>query len=108
MSGKLSGREDKTSLGVVRPTKVIDLEIRPAEEEWKPKWQALFSQMLLFGPPQKPLLKLPFSFHYVFACKDSEKPHTAMCEDWELGVLFLSEGSSWILVANRSAAAGHK
>ena len=83
--------EDKTSLGVVRPTKVIDLEIRPAEEEWKPKWQALFSQMLLFGPPQKPLSKLPYSFHYIFECEDSEKPHTAMCEDWELGVLFLNE-----------------
>lgn len=82
---------DKTSLGVVRPQRVVDLEIRRSEGEWKPKWQALFSQLLLFGPQQKPLRKLPYSFHYIFECEDSDKPHTAMCEDWELGVLFLNE-----------------
>lgn len=82
---------DKTSLGIVRPTRVLDLEVRAADREWKPEWQGLFSQMTLFGPQQKPLAKLPFTFHYVFECEDSDKPHTAMCEDWELGVLFLKE-----------------
>ncbi len=88
---KAQWETDKTSLGVVRPKRVLDLEIRTAKEVWKPKWQSLFSQLLLFGPQQKPLRKLPYSFHYVFECEDSEKPHTAMCEDWELGVLFLKE-----------------
>ena len=83
--------EDKTSLGIVRPTRVLDLEVRPANREWKPGWQKLFAQMRLFGPPQKPLAKLPYTFHYVFECEDSDKPHKAMCEDWELGVLFLKE-----------------
>lgn len=83
--------EDGTSLGIVRPTRVLDLEIRPADHDWKPEWQKLFSQLTLFGPQQKPLHKLPYSFHYVFECSDSDKPHTAMCEDWELGVLFLRE-----------------
>ncbi|MEM9410248.1 MAG: hypothetical protein AAGA30_03990 [Planctomycetota bacterium] len=83
--------KDKTSLGIVRPTKVVDLEIRKQDEDWKPKWQTLFSQMRLFGPQQKPLTKLPYSFHYHFECEDSEKPHVAMCEDWELGTLFLGE-----------------
>ena len=83
---------DKTSLGVVRPSKVIDMEIRPVEDpEWKPEWKNLFSQMTLFGPQQKPLRKLPYTFHYVFECEDSEKPHTAMCEDWEIGPLFLRQ-----------------
>lgn len=82
---------DKTSLGIVRPKRVIDMEIRDADREWKPEWKSLFAQMRLFGPPQKPLAKLPFTFHYVFECDDSDKPHTAMCEDWELGVLFLKE-----------------
>ena len=82
---------DRVSIGIVRPTKVIDLEIRPADPEWKPEWQTLFTQLKLFGPPQKPLKKLPYTFHYVFECEDSDKPHTAMCEDWELGVLFLGE-----------------
>ena len=83
---------DRTSLGVVRPTRVVDMEIRPVEDkDWKPSWQNLFQQMTLFGPQQKPLRKIPFTFHYHFECADSEKPHVAMCEDWELGTLFLRE-----------------
>lgn len=82
---------DKTSLGIVRPTKILDLEIRDADSEWKPEWQNLFQQMMLFGPQQKPLRKIPYTFHYKFLCDDSDKPHVAMCEDWELGVLFLNE-----------------
>lgn len=82
---------DRVSLGIVRPKKILDLEIRDADPDWKPEWQNLFSQLKLFGPPQKPLKKLPYSFHYIFECEDSEKPHTAMCEDWELGTLFLKE-----------------
>ncbi len=82
---------DKTSLGVVRPTRILDMEIREADPEWKPDWKNLFAQMTLFGPQQKPLKKIPFSFHYIFECEDSEKPHVAVCEDWELGVLFLKE-----------------
>ncbi len=88
-----SYQNDKTSLGIVRPTKILDLEIREAAKEWKPEWKSLFSQMTLFGPPQKPLRKVPYTFHYVFECEDSDKPHTAMCEDWELGVLFLNEAA---------------
>jgi hypothetical protein len=84
--------QDRTSLGIVRPTRVLDMEIRPASAEWKPEWQTLFSQMTLFGPPQKPLRKIPYTFHYIFECDDSDgKTHTAMCEDWELGMLFLNE-----------------
>lgn len=84
--------QDKTSLGVVRPSRVLDLEIRPANTEWKPEWKSLFTQLTLFGPRQKPLRKIPFTFHYVFECEDSgSRTHTAMCEDWELGVLFLKE-----------------
>jgi hypothetical protein len=79
------------------------LEIRDADSEWKDSWQPLFSQLNLFGPQQKPLSKLPFTFHYVFECDDSEKPHTAMCEDWELGVLFLNEASR---LGSSKAAAG--
>lgn len=86
--------QDKTSLGIVRPSRVLDIEIRPADPEWKPEWQNLFSQMTLFGPPQKPLRKIPYTFHYVFECEDSNgKTHTAMCEDWEMGMLFLNEAA---------------
>ncbi len=94
--------KEKISLGVVQPKRVIDLEIRDADPEWKPEWLSLFSQLRLFGPQQKPLRKLPYSFHYVFECEDSVKPHTAMCEDWELGVLFLNESAR--LGSERAAA----
>ena len=93
---------NQRSLGIVRPTRVLDMEIRPATGEWKPEWKALFEQMTMFGPQQKPLRKLPFSFHYVFECEDSDKPHRAMCEDWELGMLFLNEATR---LGNEHAAA---
>lgn len=79
---------DKTSLGIVRPKRVMDLKIELADPEWKPEWQILFQQMTLFGPPQKPLAKLPFKWSYVFQCEDGVE-YTRMIEDWELGVLFL-------------------
>lgn len=82
---------DKISLGILRPKAIHDLEIRTADPEWKPEWQRLYDQLTLFGPPSKPLRKLPYSFHYIFECEDDTKPHSAMCEDWELGVLFLNE-----------------
>jgi len=82
---------DRTSLGIVHPSRVLDLVIEPAEADWKPEWQALFSQLRLFGPPQKPLRKVPFKFSYIFECEDNPKPHRAMIEDWELGVLWLNE-----------------
>jgi hypothetical protein len=83
--------QDRVSLGVVRPKRVLDLKIEPANAGWKPEWQVLFDQMNLFERPQKPLRKLPYKFSYVFECEDNAKPHTAMIEDWELGVLFLNE-----------------
>ncbi len=82
---------DYTSLGIVRPSRVLDLEIRGTDPDWKPEWKALRNQTRLFGPPVKELRKLPYSFHYIFECSDSSESHVLMCEDWELGVLFLKE-----------------
>lgn len=82
---------EQASLGIARPTKVLDLRIEPADPAWKPGWQSLFDQLTLFGPVQKPLRKIPYKFSYIFECEDSNKPHNAMIEDWELGVLWLNE-----------------
>ncbi|MCC6862995.1 MAG: hypothetical protein IT158_30755 [Bryobacterales bacterium] len=82
---------DRISIGIVRPTEMLDLEIEPADPEWKPEWQALFSQLTLFGDAPKDLAKIPFKFSYVFRCEDSVNPHRTMIEDWELGVLYLKE-----------------
>lgn len=82
---------DKTSLGIVRPTRVLEIKVEQTERDWKPDWQQVINQMTLFGPQPKPLTKIPYKFSYVFECEDSEKPHNAMIEDWELGRLFLRE-----------------
>ena len=81
---------ERVSLGIVRPSRVIDLEVKATPGVWKPAWQREIQQMDLFEK-RKPLRKLPYSFHYVFECADSDKPHRALCEDWELGALFLKE-----------------
>jgi hypothetical protein len=83
--------QDKTSLGVVRPKRIIDVKVEESDRDWKPEWQAMFNQFQMFGEQQKPLTKLPYKFSYVFECDDNETPHNAMIEDWELGVLFLKE-----------------
>lgn len=84
---------DRVSLGIVKPTKILDLRIEPADPNWKPEWQALLQQVRLFGPQPKPLRKIPYKFSYVFECEDSTRPHVTMCEDWELGVLWLKEAA---------------
>jgi hypothetical protein len=83
--------QDKTSLGIVRPARVRDLKIEESDPEWKPEWQNVLKQFRLFGQQPKSLTKIPLKFSYVFECEDSNKPHNAMIEDWELGVLYLNE-----------------
>jgi hypothetical protein len=83
---------DKVSLGIVRPTEILDLKVEPVERNWKPEWDAALRQFNLFSGPPKQLEKLPYKFSYVFRCADTgEKPHSAMIEDWELGVLYRKE-----------------
>jgi hypothetical protein len=82
---------EKISLGIVKPSQMIDLKIETVDPDWKPEWQAVLNQFHLFGGHPKELKKIPYKFSYVFKCEDSENPHSAMIEDWELGVLFLKE-----------------
>lgn len=97
--------EQKLSLGIVRPTEILDLKVEPVEREWKSQWQGVLNQFNLFSGPPKHLEKLPYKFSYVFRCADSgEKVHYAMIEDWELGVLYRKEverlGDEQAAVAN--------
>ncbi|NLA59866.1 MAG: hypothetical protein GX863_02035 [Firmicutes bacterium] len=82
---------ERVSLGVVRPSRVLDVKIEKTGREWTSTKQVLFRQFSLFGDVQKPLVKIPFKFSYVFECEDSTSPHERMIEDWELGVLYLNE-----------------
>lgn len=82
---------NKTSLGIVRPTRILEVKVEEADRDWKPQWQVIYDQFRLFGEPPKTLNKIPYKFSYVFECSDSHTPHSAMIEDWELGVLYLRE-----------------
>lgn len=83
---------DHTSLGIIKPNLVSDLEITPDEEEWKAGFIEALKQMKLFEKRNKTLTpprKVPFKFQYVFTCDDNQcKGHRMMIEDWELGALF--------------------
>ena len=86
--GKLY-EEKKVSLGIVKPTSMIDLIVEKDDEEWGANWKADLKQFTLFGIQPKELKKIPYKFKYVFKCEDNEKPHKAMISDWELGVRWL-------------------
>ena len=81
----------KTSLGIVVPTKVHDIEYEPVTaqklDEFKTK--LIQSEMALFGEaPRNTLEPIPFEFRYIYECEDDEKPRRALITDWELGMLY--------------------
>lgn len=81
---------DRTSLSVVVPSEIIDLKVTPNDDKkWNTKFQSDYEQIDLFGEKPLKLERLPYKFQYVFRCKDDDKPHTIMIEDWEVGQLFL-------------------
>ena len=82
---------DRTSLGIVRPSEVLELKVEKELREWKPEWQAVLNQFDLFDGIPKKLQKIPYKFSYIFRCEDRTEPHKAMIEDWEMGILFLNE-----------------
>lgn len=83
--------EKKLSLGLVKPSKIIDLKIEPTDSHWRPEHEQMLRQFRLFGPQPKPLKKIPYKFSYIFECNDDIAPHRGMIEDWELGVLYMNE-----------------
>lgn len=83
--------ENKTSLGIVTPTKVHDIEYEPVTaqklDEFKTK--LIQSEMALFGDAPKATLEpTPFDFRYVYECEDDRKTRRALIIDWELGELY--------------------
>ncbi len=85
--------ENRASLGIIKPSHVLDLKISKGQDKWSPKHEASLNEPLLFGK-KKELKRIPYRFHYVFKCDDSDEPHRLMFEDWELGALFLRERKS--------------
>ena len=79
----------RTSLGVVRPTEILDLTAeRRDEPDWTEGERTKLTQLRIFGPQITQLHKLPVIFRVKFRCTDSEEPHEIMIEDWEVGALY--------------------
>ncbi len=85
-------RRDRTSLGVIRPKEITDLEISPDDAEWKPQFLAALEQQRLWDDRSatlQPPRKVPWKFHYKFRCDDARcNGHRMMIEDWEAGALY--------------------
>lgn len=86
---------DKTSLAVLKPTKVIDFVGEPCDREWDKQRLSRIeghqAQLGLFDDSAKKLFKvakkLPYKFSYVFTTQDGQE-RKLMIEDWELGQLY--------------------
>ena len=83
--------EDRTSLGIVSPLEILDVEVCSCTREWPPRWQEIFTKISLFGERTMPLHKVPYTFRYVFRCPDSREVYKRAILDWELGALFWHE-----------------
>lgn len=81
--------EDKVSLGIFKPKKIIDFIAKPDTSKWKPSQEQKLNQLRLFGDQPKNLEKIPFKFSYKFICDDKRcKGHTISIHDWELFQLY--------------------
>lgn len=103
-------QEDGTTLGLLRPSSVIALDITPTE---RPDWTEEEHQKLVQNERQSGLFdaadahnlaklrKVPFSFHYRYSCQDGDEILTYRHKlvDWEVGALYWncrqSHGDGW-------------
>lgn len=93
--------KNRTSLGIVRPKRLLDFVFEPIAPEWSEKQLAKLNQLLLFEENPTLLAKIPYKFSVKFECEDG-KEYTRMIEDWETGMLYLNEEKR---LGSRQAAA---
>ncbi|GLI45251.1 hypothetical protein [Methanoculleus bourgensis] len=79
-------REDKTSLGLIKPKEVLEFYSR---EELKIYTDSNQYQQGIDGSKTPVIQKIPYPFAYRFKCSDScltcsNGHHDILCEDWEL------------------------
>jgi hypothetical protein len=84
---------DGTSLGIVRPRKVLDLLIEPQDpgaiEKHKTRASSISSQPKLFGKSLNPLEIIPHRFLYSYLCDDHTcNGHKQGIIDWEIGAAY--------------------
>lgn len=90
--------QKRTSLAILKPSKVIDFIWEPCEREWdKSKIEAVKAhqvQLDLFEQEEAATIfevvkKIPYKFSYIFETEDGIR-RTLMIEDWEVGMLYLN------------------
>ncbi len=89
-------KQNKLSLAVFKPTRILDLTVEEEDREWDPKkvevMRAENSQLDLFDDKSwattfRVIPKLPYSFSYRF--EDAEdKASELQILDWEIGALY--------------------
>lgn len=99
------------TLGLIRPSRVLGVDVTPAERpEWTEKEKAKLIKMQqqgdLFDDTDAPsittLRKLPFDFHYRYACDvgGETREYRHKIVDWEAGALFWNvlqpDRSTWL------------
>jgi hypothetical protein len=87
---ELQSKDDSTaSLGVIKP-RIKDLIW--SDSEYHEKIQDMCCQLTLFDGKSAVKIDVPDKkFQYIFRCSDAcTKQHTIMCEDWEMGMLYLN------------------
>jgi hypothetical protein len=82
--------KDGTSLGIIKPKKMIDFIAKQSDRDWTGVKAKVQSQLRLFGPQPKELDKVPYNFYYKFICDDDrcKKEHLLSIHDWELHALY--------------------
>ncbi|PKM82333.1 MAG: hypothetical protein CVU89_04835 [Firmicutes bacterium HGW-Firmicutes-14] len=94
-----SRAEINTSLGIIKPKKIVDFFWEQVEDEWSQEQKGALSniQMSLFDIRKTQeysklgLEKIPYKFYYHFYCDDKEcKGHKLQILDWELGEAYRS------------------
>ena len=93
------------TLGVLRPTRLLSLEITPTKTpDWTDDEREKLTQLVLFeddAHQRAPLRKVPFRFHYRYECEGAEgvEENKHQILDWEAQALYWkcvrSYGDDW-------------
>ena len=92
-------KNDKTSLAIFKPSKIIDFTVEKTEREWpsnklellklQSKQQSLFQTAEEIENVFKVVKKLPYKFSYKFE-DDDGKQYKMTIIDWEIGALYFN------------------
>jgi hypothetical protein len=90
-------KEDRISIAIFKPTKLLDFTIEKTQRNWDPNKLAILHQMSLqmtfFNTPEeieeeyRAVRKVPYKLSYRFL-DDENRESTLMIEDWEIGMLY--------------------